>query len=52
VKGLVLDAGALIAIERRHRTLMLQLEQVFEDELMVVVPAGATAADNHASLGS
>ena len=43
MKGLVLDAGALIAIERHHRTLMLQLEQVFEDELTVVVPAGALA---------
>ena len=41
VTGLVLDAGGLIALERRDRRAYLLMEQVFREKATVVVPATA-----------
>ena len=38
--GLTLDAGALIAIERNDRRVVLMVVETLEDELPVVIPAG------------
>jgi len=43
VKGLTLDAGALIAFERRDRFVVSLLVRSLELELGIAVPAGALA---------
>jgi hypothetical protein len=43
VKGFTLDTGALIALERGDRDLELLLNEVREDKLDIVVPAGVLA---------
>jgi hypothetical protein len=43
VKGFTLDAGALIAWERRDRTLQLLLDRAAETRLAISIPAGALA---------
>ena len=41
--GIVLDAGALLALEKRHLKLLTDLELAFELGLPIRIPAGALA---------
>ena len=41
--GLVLDAGALIALERNDRRVVSRIDRALELGLAVVIPAGALA---------
>jgi hypothetical protein len=41
--GLTLDAGALIAVERGDRAVMLRLQKSLDDELEIVIPASVLA---------
>jgi hypothetical protein len=43
VTGLTLDAGALIAYERKHRAVILILKRAFDNDGEVVIPAPALA---------
>lgn len=43
VTGLTLDAGALIALDRKDRRVLALLAQAHEDDAMVTVPATALA---------
>lgn len=43
MKGLTLDAGALIALERRDRRLEILLKRARDHRAEIVIPAGALA---------
>lgn len=43
MKGLTLDAGALIAVERRDRRLEILLKRARDHRAEIVIPAGALA---------
>jgi hypothetical protein len=43
MNGLTLDAGALLAVERGHRAVLVTLQEALAHQAAITVPAGALA---------